>query len=110
MNRQDLSHSKRGVMHKEIADKLAKLYELPYGGKQRGRFRISTKLFCSLAGRRRLYEDDIRIITRELLERGFILIDMGTYFSILTAATASTYRRVNAEAVEAVLSARTTSH
>lgn len=92
-------------MHKEIANKLAQLYELPYGGKLHGRFRISAKLLYSLARRRRLYEEDIRLITRELLERGFVLIDMGTYFSVLTAATASSYRRVNGEAVEQVMSA-----
>lgn len=90
-------------MHTQIADRLARLYDLSFGGKKQGRFRISAKLFYTLAGRRRLYEDDIRLIAKELAERGFVLIDMGTYFSVLTAATASSYRRVNTEAVERVL-------
>jgi len=90
-------------MHKQMADRLARLYDLPYGGKAQGRYRISAKLFHALAGRRRLYEDDIRLITRELLERGYVLIDMGTYYSVLTAATAGSYRRVNAEALNHVL-------
>ncbi len=65
-----------------VADKLASLYAQPFGGKPNGRFRIAAKLVRKLAGRRRLYEDDIQELTRELLERGYVLIDMDGFFCL----------------------------
>ena len=83
-------------MYKDIAEQLAVLYEAPFGGKDRGRFRISKKLLCEIAGRRRLYEDDLQAISRELFELGYVLINMETYFAILSQRTFKSYRRVNA--------------
>lgn len=82
-------------MHTQIAKTLAALYEEPFGSKERGRFRISMKLLCELAGRRRLYEDDLRAIGRELFEMGYVLIDMETYFVVLSQRTFRSYRRFN---------------
>lgn len=79
------------------AQRLAVLYEVPFGGKDRGRFRISMKLMCEMTGRRRLYEDDIKAIGRELLELGYVLIDMETYLCVLDQRTLANYRRVNGE-------------
>jgi predicted AAA+ superfamily ATPase len=76
---------------------LAALYELPFGGKDRGRFQISMKLMREMTGRRRLYEEDIKAIGRELLELGYVLIDMETYFCVLDHRTLANYRRINAE-------------
>ena len=53
----------------EIADHLAELYDRSFGGKERGRFRISDKLVRKLAGRRRLYEEDITALSRALTAR-----------------------------------------
>lgn len=84
-------------MHDFIACQLAELYEKEFGGKERGRFRISLKLLQELAGRRRLYTDDIQIIGRELFERGYVLIDMESFFAVLSQKTLTSYRRVNTE-------------
>lgn len=84
-------------MHEAIADRLAELYEQQFGGKARGRFRISMKLLCQLAKRKRLYEEDIRKIEQELFERGYILIDMETFFAVLSQRTMASYRRINGE-------------
>lgn len=88
-------------MYKLIAKELAALYEQPFGGKDRGRFRISTKLMCELAGRRRLYAEDVLAIGRELFELGYVIIDMETYFAVLSQRTLRSYRRVNADPLHA---------
>ncbi len=88
-------------MHKEnqtiadVADRLAALYDQPFGSKDAGRYRISAKLVRQMAGRRRLYEDDLRELSRAMLEIGFILIDMDTFYVVMSANTFVNYRRAN---------------
>jgi len=82
-----------------VADKLAALYADPFGGKKSGRYRIAAKLVRQIAGRRRLYEVDIRDLTRALLERGYVLIDMESFFVVLSANTFVNYRRANEDSV-----------
>ena len=84
----------------ETTERLAALYECKFGGKPSGRYRISSKLLRQLAGRRRLYEDDIRSLARALLERGFVLIDMDAFYVVLSANAFVNYRRVNEECLE----------
>lgn len=82
-----------------VADRLATLYGQSFGGKPTGRYRIASKLVRTLASRRRLYEDDVRLLARALLERGFVLVDMDTYFVVLSASTFNNYRRANDECI-----------
>lgn len=82
-----------------VADRLAELYAQPFGGKKTGRYRIAAKLVRELAGRRRLYEDDVRDLAREMLERGFVLIDMETFFVVVSANTFVNYRRANEDSI-----------
>ena len=82
-----------------VADRLAELYGRSFGGKPNGRYRIAAKLLRGLAGRRRLYEDDVRALTRALLERGYVLIDMESYFVVMSTSTFTNYRRANEDAV-----------
>jgi hypothetical protein len=82
------------------SDRLVDLYERPFGGKQSGRYRIAAKLVRQLAGRRRLYEDDVRELTRAMLERGYLLIDMESFFVVMSANTFVNYRRANEDCVE----------
>jgi len=82
-----------------VADRLVELYDRGFGGKSKGRYRIAAKLLRGLAGRRRLYEDDVRLLTRAMLERGYLLIDMDTFFVVLAANTFVNYRRANEESV-----------
>lgn len=77
------------------ANRLAALYSESFGGKSKGRYRVSVKLVRQLAGKRRLYEDDIRALTREMLERGYVLIDMDSFFVVMGANTFVNYRRAN---------------
>ncbi len=84
----------------KVADRLSELYGLAFGGKELGRYRISAKLVRQLAGRRRLYEEDIRELSRGMLEREYILIDMESYFVVMSANTFTNYRRANEECLD----------
>ncbi len=84
------------------ASQIVELYEQPFGGKPRGRFRISMKHLREVTGRKRLYESDINDLSRALNELGFALIDMETFFVVLSHRTFTSYRRVNDAAIGAV--------
>ncbi len=88
---------------RQAARRLAVLYGESFGGKPNGRYRMSAKQIRQLLGRRRLYEDDIRDLTRALLEEGFVLVDMDGFFVVLSANTFVNYRRLSAESLEEVL-------
>jgi len=83
-----------------VAKKLAALYAENFGGKPKGRYRIAVKLVRNLAGRRRLYTDDIHDLSRALLELGYVLVDMDSFFVILSANTFVNYRRANEESTK----------
>ncbi|HUU65993.1 MAG TPA: hypothetical protein VMW57_01765 [Methyloceanibacter sp.] len=82
-----------------VADKLAALYGEPFGGKKSGRYRISARLLRALFGCRRLYEDDVRMLTRALAQQGYVLVDMDNFFVIMAANTFVNYRRVNEDSL-----------
>jgi hypothetical protein len=77
------------------ADKLAAMYDAPFGGKAKGRFRIATKLVRQICQCRRLSEAEIGQLTRALFERGYVLIDMDSFFVLLSANSFVNYRRAN---------------
>ncbi|AHD03047.1 hypothetical protein [Leisingera methylohalidivorans] len=64
----------------DAAEVLARLYVRGFGGKASGRYRIPRKLLQKLCGKRRLYEEDIMSLARVLLEKGYVLIDMDSFF------------------------------
>jgi len=82
--------------------KLVALYDQPFGGtgKKGGRYRIPAKLVRDIAGRRRLYEDDVKELTRAMLEKGYVLIDMDSFFVVTSANTFVNYRRANEDCLE----------
>lgn len=82
-----------------VAVRLATLYEQGFGGKPRGRYRISSKFLRQLADRRRLFEQDIEHIGRALYELGYTMIDLETYYVVLSHKTFASYRRVNEDAL-----------
>lgn len=82
-----------------VADRLAALYSEPFGGKKTGRYRISARLLRELFRCRRLYEDDVRVLTRVLAQQGYILVDMDNFFVVMAANTFVNYRRVNEDSL-----------
>jgi hypothetical protein len=84
-----------------IVDRLVDLYDRPFGGKPRGRFRISMKLMGRLFRQRRVWPDQVEALRRALYDRGFLLVDLGTYFVVVSEQTFASYRRVNEEGIAA---------
>jgi hypothetical protein len=78
-----------------IADRLASLYAEKFGGKDNGRYRVAAKAVRQAAGRRRLYEEDVRNLTRAMFERGYVLIDMDSFFVVMSANSFVNFRRAN---------------
>lgn len=85
----------------DIADRLQALHGEAFGGKPAGRFRIPEKLLKEMMGRRRLYQEDRTALARALFERGFVLIDMDSFFVVMSANSFVNYRRVGKEALVA---------
>ena len=83
----------------QVAEKLAVLYAKPFGGKKSGRYRISPRLLRQLFGCRRLYEDDVRMLTRALAQQGYVLVDMDNFFVVMAANTFVNYRRANEDSL-----------
>ncbi len=85
----------RRPSERQIAEQLAELYEERFGGKERGRYRISMKQMRALADRKRVPGTLIRKVGEELFELGYVLIDLETFFAILAQGTFRSYRRVS---------------
>lgn len=83
----------------QTAQRLAALYTHSFGGKGSGRYRISNKIVRDMMGRRRLYSDDVERLARAMLEEGYVLIDMDSFFVVLSANAFVNYRRANADHV-----------
>jgi len=84
--------------YNRTAAALADLYGTEFGGKPSGRYRIPVKVLREMMGRRRLYAEDIAALTRALIEQGFVLIDMESFFVVMSANAFVNYRRVGKEA------------
>lgn len=78
-----------------IVDRLSHLYAEKFGGKASGRYRVAAKAIRDAVGRRRLYEDEVQVLTRAMLERGYVLIDMDSFFVVMSANSFVNYRRAN---------------
>ena len=85
--------------YNQVALEIGQLYERPFGGKTRGRYRISMRNMRQLVGVKRLYAADVTALTHALYETGFSMIDMETYFVILSHRTFSSYRRLNDDSI-----------
>ena len=78
----------------EVAKQLFSIYESEFGGKDRGRFKISRSNLRRLAGRKRLEDTTVNRIADAALELGYIVIDLGDYFSVVEEAVMLNYRPV----------------
>jgi len=78
----------------EIAQRLATLYHLRFGGKRTGRFRVSRRYLLELSGRKRLPERLLQDLVNEMFEQGFVFIDLESFFVVLDQKLFVGYRRV----------------
>jgi hypothetical protein len=87
----------------EVARRLFKIYEEPFGGKERGRFRISREHFRYISGRRRLEESTMSEIVNEAYEKGLVVTDVGDGFSVIAEETMQTYRKVPRKIADSIV-------
>ena len=93
--------------YEAVVERLAALYEQPFGGKKRGRYRISMKLMCRIFKQRRVWPEQCEALRRGLYERGYLLVDLETYFVVVSLQTFANYRRVNEAGADATAAALT---
>lgn len=92
-----------GIDYVDVRARLVALYEHPFAGKPRGRYRISMKLMRQLFGVKRLWPEQIEALRRSLYEMGYLLIDLETYFIIVNQQTFASYRRANESVIAAAI-------
>ena len=81
-------------IYENAASRLAEMYSESFGGKPSGRYRFPHKFLCELLARRRLYPEDIQALSRALVEEGYILIDMQSFYVVMSLNSFTNYRRV----------------
>ena len=79
--------------HRAIAKTLVDMYQNPFGGKNNGRYRISMKHLRQLADCRRIFQEDITQISKEMYQMGYSLIDMESFCVVISHKTFTHYRR-----------------
>ena len=82
-----------------LCNLLVSLHGRGFGGRPSGRFRISRKFLRTLAGRRRLPPEMLAEVAGEMFERGFLFVDMESYFVVLEQRVFAGYRRVTVAAL-----------
>jgi hypothetical protein len=83
-----------GVPPRQLAEKLKEIYEEPFGGKKRGRFRTSRRNIRRLAKLPVLTDSYIHAVYEELLYFDLILINIDSAFCVFPATIAKGFRRV----------------
>jgi hypothetical protein len=83
------------VNYKKIAKHLVDIYQNPFGGKHNGRYRISIKHLRQIAGCRRIFQEDMDQICKEMYQLGYSLIDLESFFVVISHKTFTHYRRYN---------------
>jgi hypothetical protein len=78
----------------DIATTLKALYDHPFGGKDRGRYKISRRRLRRLSGRKRLEDNIVKEIIDEAYEQGLIMMDLGDDFVVIEETVMQNYRTV----------------
>ncbi len=78
----------------DVAQELADIYEKTFGGKKRGRYKISRGNLCSLSLRKRLEDSTIEKITNAAYDIGYIIVNLGEYFAVIEEGVMLNYRPV----------------
>jgi hypothetical protein len=88
-----------GVPPRQLAEKLKDIYEQPFGGKKRGRFRTSRLNFRRLANIPVITDSYIQDVYQWLLRFNLILINLDRSFCVFPAMIAKGFRRVPASII-----------
>jgi hypothetical protein len=83
-----------------ICDILKEMYGQKFGGKEKGRYRISRSNLRKLMVINRLYDRDVEMIRDEMFQAGFTFLDHEDYFVVIESRTVGNYRRVTKKMVK----------
>ena len=86
-----------------VSAMLAAIYDQRFGGKESGRYRISRKFLREIARRRRISDEFVAEITDELFEQGLVIVNVETYFAVLSQSLLNSYRHVTKGAIAQTL-------
>ncbi len=92
------------LSHEETADRLNKLYNAEFSGKEKGRFRLDRKTLANLGGKQNIEQPSVDQITLWLSEKhDLLLIDLHDEFAILKCGLLRRYRKATNRAIEEIL-------
>jgi hypothetical protein len=85
----------------EVADLLVELYEEDFGGKSKGRYKISRNDLAAISGRAQIKQGAVDQISELLAdEHGLLMIDLGNEFPITKISILRNYRSVTAKLIK----------
>ena len=79
----------------QVAKYLVKIHEMPFGGKKRGRMKITRAGLRELSKRGRLENAFLSSLTTEMFQEGFMFIDLDKYFVVIQAKVTRRYRSIS---------------
>jgi hypothetical protein len=90
----DLLKASLKKTHSEVCEGLIHFYNEKFGGKLRGRFKIMRKDLMFLARWPRLSEIDVKQLSDLMLEKGYVMVDLDSYFIVIEERIVLGYRKV----------------
>lgn len=78
----------------EVVEVLRAIYEESFGGKSRGRYKLTRSQFRILCGRSRLEAALTMKIVDAALDEGIVLIELGDHFCVIEESAVLAYRPV----------------
>ena len=80
---------------RKVAQDLKTIYETRFGGKRRGRYKISRSVLAKLVGPRTLLtESQLQHIIQQAFELGFVIANLEDYFGVIEVKVMMNYRPV----------------
>ena len=80
--------------YKRVAKILADIHGKEFGGKPKGRYRISRARLLQFLGTTRLMDEDFDNLHDELLELGFSFLNFDAYFALIESSFSKNWRRM----------------
>lgn len=87
----------------EVAKILISLHDRQFRSRRTGKYRISRSALRAVCGRHKLTERFLEEIETELFERGYVLVDLETYFAVMNQKLFDSFRRASSATVQRLL-------
>jgi hypothetical protein len=78
----------------DVAESLEEIYETTFGGKKRGRYKISRSDFRQLANRKNLHDSFVYEVSEEALEIGYVVFPLYDDIVVIEEEVIRNYRKV----------------